>query len=301
MTLQNRNKDMTEATNKSEEEKRDFQQTSEWQGIILQTIGQNGHDRDTIRRLREGQSYQAIADWLVAQNPEYRTIGLEPSTHHTLTDVVKIFETQSKAHDRLPRTEASLLTGTPWTNVSGDQRLIGHLFDLYFTWVHPVHMLFSELDFKREFHEATTKTDSRYCSASLVNAICAMGCHLLESENSEEGKSITDVRKGLNAATLREGFMGEAKSPISPQTYHKLTSTQTLAVMYLVEISSGRARSAIGYLRSAAEGMNSLNQDQSAEAVELTFWGLKTLITYVFSFPRMRRGGETDLKLLGLV
>ncbi|KAL9123951.1 MAG: hypothetical protein Q9217_006672 [Psora testacea] len=277
--LKNRNKDMTEATNKSEEEKRDFQQTSEWQGIILQTIGQNGHDRQIIKRLREGQSYQAIADWLVEENPDYRGLNFEPAARHTLTDVVKTFEAQCQGHDGLQRRGESTSTGTPWIEVSKDNRLIGHLFDLYFTWVHPVHMLFSELDFKRDFREATAKADTTYCSSSLVNAICAMGCHLLESEKVEEEGPLLDLRRGLNAATLREGFMDQAKKALIPEIYSELTSTQTFAVMYLVEFSSGKARIALGYLRLAAEGLQSSSGGQSEEAFDMTFWGIKTLIT----------------------
>ena len=274
---------MNEATTKNEKERRDFKQTSEWQGIILQTIGQNGLDREIINRLREGQSYQDISDWLIGEHPDQRSQDFPLSDHDTLTDVVKTFEDQCHAHDGLRRTGQPASTGTPWTNVSSDHQLIGHLFDLYFTWVHPIHMLFSELDFKRDFREAETRQPTTYCSSSLVNAICAMGCHLLQSEKLGNEKPMTNVRKELNAATLREGFMDEAKKEMTPATYGELTTTQTLAVMYLVELSSGKARSALGYLRSAAEGLESNFGDQSDEVLELTSWGMKTLLTYVTS------------------
>ena len=283
MDLQSRNKDITELSNKAEGERRDFQQTNEWQAIILQTMGQNGHDREIIKRLREGQSYQNIADWLVAQDPNYQNLGLEPSTHHTLTEAVRIFEAQCHSYDGLQRTGVPNTVGTPWTSVTADHRLIGHLFDLYFTWIHPVHMLFSELDFKRDFRESKTSQATTYCSSSLVNAICAMACHQLDPEKIEE-RGFLDVRRGMNAATLREGFMEEAKKGLIPGIYNDMPSSQALAVMYLVEWSSGRARSALGYLRSATEGLKPPYGNQSEEAIQLTYWGIKTLVTYASDF-----------------
>ncbi|KAL9100524.1 MAG: hypothetical protein Q9163_004113 [Psora crenata] len=283
--LQSRNRDMTEATNRSEEEKRDYQQTSEWQGIILRTIGQDGHDREIIQRLRDGQSYHAVADWLVTQNPTLGDPNLGPSAQHTLAEVVKTFEDQ---HDGLQRTGTPPLTGTPWTDVSSDQRLIGHLFNLYFTWVHPVHMLFSELDFKRDFRKAETNDATRYCSQPLVNAICAMACHFLESGEDNNEISAAAVGKAVDAARLREHFMDKAKTGLTQENISEPTSVQTLAVMYLAEHSSGKARSAIGYLRLAAEGLDSADSGQSEEAWELTFWGIRTLITSVYRIMNLK-------------
>ena len=113
-------------------------------------------------------------------------------------------------------------------------------------------------------------------SASLVNAICAMGCNLLESED------VSDRRNRRDAATLRDGFMNEARANLTPSSYSHMTSIQTLAVMYLVELSSGKARKAIGYLRSAVDNMkNSTGPPLSEEANEITVWGLHTLNAYV--------------------
>lgn len=103
-----------------------------------------------------------------------------------------------------------------------------------------------------------------------------MGCNLLQSED------VSDRRNRLDAATLRDGFMNEARANLTPSSYSYMTSIQTLAVMFLVELSSGRARKGIGYLRSAMDNLkNSIGPPLSDEANEITVWGLHTLLTYV--------------------
>ena len=119
-----------------------------------------------------------------------------------------------------------------------------------------------------------------------------MGCDLLESED------VGDRRNRVDAATLRDGFMNEARAALTPSTYGYMTSVQTLAVMFLVELSSGKARKAIGYLRSAVDNLRSAvdnvkNSDEpsfSEEANEITVWGLHTLNTYVESKLHSRLG-----------
>ena len=244
-----------------------------WQRTILKTIGSNGHDREIITRLRRGDSHQTIAEWLKRENPDFAR-GLEaPAVHGRLIDVVKLYEAQCQHEDdfslqSLSTSEAEI----QWTKVTLSHKLIGHLFGLYFTWVHPVHMLFSEQDFKRDFMGNVQIN----CSASLVNAICAMGCNLLEGEDGMDRRNRTD------AATLRDGFMNEARATLTPSSYGHMTSIQTLAVMFLVDLSSGKARRAIGYLRSAVDNLKSSNGPQlSGEALEITVWGVQSLNTYV--------------------
>ena len=263
---------MDEAAMDLESQNRDLKEASDWQMIILETIGSNGHDREIIKRLQAGESHQAIADWLVQENPDFQAIGLEPKRYIKLVDVVKIFEAQCQ-EDGIHRTGSPVVLEISWTKVSSSPRLIGHLFDLYFTWVHPVHMLFSEVDFKHDFKN----NQETYCSSSLVNAICAMGCILLDSEDTG------DRRNRLDAATLREGFMEEVRQTLSLGSYRRLTAIQTFAIMYLVELSSGQARRATGYLRSALDNLRACDShQQSEEARELTEWGIQTLNTYEY-------------------
>lgn len=242
----------------------------EWHRVILETIGSNGHDREIIRRLRAGESHHTIADWLIRENPDFGNPGIEPTPQSRLVDVVNLFEGQCQEQDGLRLFDPSD-SKVRWTKVSTSQNLISHLLDLYFTWVHPVHMLFSEKDFKKDF----MANEENYCSVPLVNAICAMGCNLLEGEHAYEQRSSVD------AGTLRDGFMSEARKTLSPGSYHRMTSIQTFAVMYLVEVSSGKARNAVGYLRSAVDSMKISDSPQYFQEVEeLTLWGLHTLNTY---------------------
>jgi len=241
-----------------------------WHRIILETIGSNGHDREIIKRLRAGESHHTIADWLVRENPDFGTLGLQSTPQSRLIDVVKLFETQCQEQDGLRRFDSSD-SEVRWTRISTSQNLIGHLFDLYFTWVHPVYMLFSEMDFKKDFKDM----EENYCSVPLVNAVCAMACNLLEGEHAYE------QRKSIEAGTLRDGFMNEARRTLLPDSYRRMTSIQTFAIMYLVEMSSGKARNAAGYLRSAVDNMKTNDGPQhSEEAKELTLWGLHTLNMY---------------------
>lgn len=280
--LQNHNREIRDDAYTLDTDNKSLREEGAWQKTILKTIGRNGHDREIISKLRSGDSHQSIAEWLYHENPLFAQ-GLEtPTTHRRLIDVVKLYEMQCQQDDGLARqSPSSSEAGIPWTKVTMSQRLIGHLFDLYFTWVHPVHMLFSESDFRHDF-----KRDMHTnCSASLVNSICAMGCNLLDSED------VGDRRNSIDAATLRDGFMDEARATLHPGSYSYMTSVQALAVMFLVELSSGKARKAIGYLRSAVESVkNGHGRQLSEEASDITVWGLHTLNTYVEGNSHSRLG-----------
>ncbi|KAL8934880.1 MAG: hypothetical protein Q9216_005689 [Gyalolechia sp. 2 TL-2023] len=128
-------------------------------------------------------------------------------------------------------------------------------------------MLFSESDF-RESYETHNET---YCSSALVNAICAMACHLIDQRDTDgEG----DIE------TLSTGFMNQARHEVQPRNYMTLCSVQALAVMYLAELSSGKARSATGYLRASVEFLKVAELDgQSPKAREISLWGIQTLNT----------------------
>ena len=280
--LQIHNREIRDGAYVLDTDNRNLREEATWQRTILQTIGSNGHDREIIRRLRRGDSHQSIAEWLYEENPDTAQ-GLETlTTHRRLIDVVKLYEVQYQQDDDLARqSQSPSEAGIPWTKVTISHRLVSHLFELYFTWVHPVHMLFSELDFKHAFERNMLNN----CSASLVNAICAMGCHLLDSEDLGERSNRMD------AATLRDGFMDEARATLTPSSYGYITSVQALAVMFLVELSSGKARKAVGYLRSAVENMmNGHGSQVSEEASIITVWGLHALNTYVEGDSHNGRG-----------
>lgn len=115
-----------------EDQNRDLQETSDWQRKILDTIGSNGHDREIIMKLRAGESHQSIADWLCKQHPISRSLSIVPSSQRSLVDVVRNLE-KSYQEDGLSRTGAPSEAEVQWTKVSSNHKLIGHLFDLYFT------------------------------------------------------------------------------------------------------------------------------------------------------------------------
>ena len=246
-----------------------LQDSHNWQQIVLDEIGRNGHDREIIRKLRAGQKSETIARWLCEQEPISHNMHIIPPDQRSLLDIVSAFEHHYRRQDGLGHGKDSDTFRYKWTQVTSSRTLLGHLFDLYFTWVHPVHMLFSELAFKESFRT----NDSTYCSPALVNAICAMACHLVDKGDLDA--DIDDVTR------LGNGFMNQARREVLPQNYTQMTSVQALAVMYLSDLSAGKARSAIGYLRASAEFLKAAELDgQSAEAREITLWGIQTLNTY---------------------
>lgn len=268
--LQSLNRQLSEEAAGSDNRTQELREEGAWQRIILGTIGKDGYDQKIVAKLRAGESHHVIADWLLSENSDLARLGHEPGTDRKPVDVVKIFEAQFQDPDGLLGSSTSE-SEIPWTNVSTNQELTGHLFDLYFTWVHPVHMLFSETEFKKDFKHS----QETHCSASLVNAICAMACNLHESEVVRDRRNVLG-----EVATMREGFTTEAKRKLSLNSYGHMTSIQTFAVMYLVELSSGRARNAAAYLRSAVDNMQSRDgPQQSEEARELTLLGIQTLNT----------------------
>lgn len=271
MNLQDQNSEITEVAASLQYKNKDLQETAEWQTMILDTIRNNGHEKEIVKRLRAGDSYHSIAEWLYEQRSISSGLQSLPASQNSLIDVVKNLERHHQS-DGLSRRDSLNVAGIPWTKVSSNRMLIGHLFDLYFTWVHPVHMIFSELEFKKSFRT----NDETYCSSSLVNAICAMACHLLGKDELES------MKEGIDVSMLRKRFMTEARTHLVPESYSRMTTVQTFAIMYLVDMGSGKARRATGYLRSAVENIKECdNNQQSAEAREICVWGIEALKMWV--------------------
>jgi hypothetical protein len=152
-----------------------------------------------------------------------------------------------------------------WTNVTQDDNNIDHLMTLYFSWVHPAHMLFSEHSFRDSF-----KYNSRvYCSPALVNAICAMGCRYCTDND------------GLNEVAIRrlgERFTQQAKAELRAEKVMTPLSSVTYAVMFLVELSAGSARDAFSHLRLAIDSLQDIDKREwSEEAFQITLYGIHAL------------------------
>ena len=254
-----------------QEDTKNLQRVNEDQGIILDILTNNGHVEEVIRRLRSGESRESVADWLHSRPELEKYIQTISGSRQNILNVVSRVEDLYHTANRPPGTDE---TPHSWTKVTNSQVLIRHLFELYFTWVHPVHMLFGELDFLHSYEAG----DPTYCSPPLVNAVCAMACHLLENPiPGVTNREISDRMK------LREAFMDEARQRLELSSLLPMTSIQAFAVMFLVDLSSGKARRAAAYLRCSADNLKSTNFGKRTEEVmELSQWGIHTLNTLVF-------------------
>jgi hypothetical protein len=152
-----------------------------------------------------------------------------------------------------------------WTSVTQDENKIHHLMALYFAWVHPAHMFFSE----RHFIQSFKINDRTYCSSALVNAICAMGCNYCVDKN------------GANEPTIRrlgERFTERARSELRTEKTMTPLSIVTYAIIFLVELSAGHARDAFSHLRLAIDSLQDVGRNGwDEEAFSITFFGIHAL------------------------
>lgn len=155
-----------------------------------------------------------------------------------------------------------------WTDVTTNPAVLDHLFQLYFSWVHPVHTLFNE----GHFVDSYKRQLNSYCSGVLVNAICAMACHLHTISDSDNvdykqlGHIFSDT-VGLNM----------------DETSKNLTTIQAMAVMFLVYCARGNSLRASIYLRMAVQSLRKLpciDSDEFKEVVWDTQRGVWCLDMY---------------------
>jgi len=172
--------------------------------------------------------------------------------------------------------------------VTTDPVVLDHLFQLYFAWIHPVHTLFSEGHFVNSF-----RYNSRlFCSTVLVNAMCALACHLHTNADTDEIEQL-----GLS-------FSDAARSEIEPDD-GCLTTIQALAVMFLVDCARGRGLRASSYLNLASRSLSNvkiLQDDGFLEVVRDTTQGIRSLNMYVcldscvgYAANRPKRMGPDDI------
>ena len=262
--LQRKNEDL-------EEEKDTLGEKNSWIEQIIHSLKENGTGPEIIGRLKRGESYRHIAEWLgqhfitaagIAVDPH----TLSPNTERNITEAIHQYHRQM-VEERDPRY---------WTNVTPEASFIEHLVSLYLTWIHPAHMLFDEERFMASFRNCS----DTYCSSALVNAICAMSCCLLHDELGDNNE-----QTAAGIAVIREKFMEETRSLMRNAEVEKMTSIQTYAVMFLVELSSGRALIGSSHLRLAAESLLSKHtSEQTSESEEIAAWGILTLHTCVPKF-----------------
>lgn len=187
---------------------------------------------EILERLKDGDSYDSIVEWLGRSSAsEFET--LSPKDSH-----LSVFEAD---HEMTGVPTGALDTSSAsfsWTTVTTDKVILDDLFQLFFAWTHPVHTLFSERQFVESFR---TGTDV-FCSMLLVNAICAMACHLHTASDGNE----------LDYEQLGREFSDAVRAEVDPSD-DKLTTIQALAVMFLVDCARGQALRAASYLRTATE------------------------------------------------
>ncbi|KAJ5783001.1 hypothetical protein N7457_004775 [Penicillium paradoxum] len=165
-----------------------------------------------------------------------------------------------------------------WTRVTEDDSLISHLMTMYFTWHYPFFTILSKSLFYRDYIRGIS---SSYCSALLVNAMLALGCHFSSWQGAFDD--------GQNLATAGNHFFREAKRLIAENDEHensKLCTVQAFALMSVREAGCGREGKGWVYsglsfrmafdlglnLDSANLGANNLS-DEEIDARRITFWG----------------------------
>ena len=129
---------------------------------ILYALSTDERVSEILRRLKNGETYDSIVEWLGrASMDDFDISSTFVASDHEMGGVSSSFQ---------------------WTAVTAESAVLDHLFQLYFSWVHPVHTLFSE----GHFVDSYKRQSHQYCSSLLVNSLCAMACHLHTSANTDE-------------------------------------------------------------------------------------------------------------------
>ena len=193
---------------------------------IIQALSTEEQVPEVLSRLRQGETYESIVAWLGRSSIE----------------VISPRESYSSVLD----TSDHEMGGTSsarfqWTSVTSDTGVLDHLFQLYFTWVHPVHTLFSE----GHFVDSYQRQSDAYCSRILVNALCAMACHLHSASDTDE----------VDFEHLGRNFSDAVRAEID-SNHRGITTIQTSAVMFLVLSARSEGLRAASYLKIATSNLS---------------------------------------------
>lgn len=238
------------------------QQNAELQGsmrAIVEALKNSERGPEAIARLRAGQSYQELVAWL--GDTAVSDVGrLSPGSETRLLDMAHDYDDSMRTETGSSSPEAD--TRSRWSFAS--PQLTDHLLVLFFTWVHPVHMLFSEFHFMKSYSDG----DRKYCSPALVNTMCAMGCFYHVDQGGDERQP----------KVLQRRFYENGLTEVAKENPRSLTFATTYALLFLVELGCNQARTASSHLRLAAESLITLNKaTYSAEAVQITSRGIHAL------------------------
>ncbi|KAL5378746.1 hypothetical protein DPSP01_008968 [Paraphaeosphaeria sporulosa] len=223
----------------------------------------------------EPQSLESELSMLLGKPAMTRT-GESRYFGHT-SNMSLVPEDESYTRARAPAAERKSPT---WTSVTSDLAFVERLLDLYFRWSHSFYVIFSRECFYMDFRSGRQK----YCSALLVNAMLAYGCHFTDDP---AGRTDPD-----NFRTAGDHFFEEARRLLYENEASSLTTVQALCVMAMREPSAGRDSSGFAYIgramRMAIEmGLHLKNSASPAmgltpsehEVRKVTFWGCFTVDT----------------------
>lgn len=179
---------------------------------------------------------------------------------------------------------------TSWTTVTDEADLVMHLLNMYFTWHYSYFTTLSKDLFFRDFMLGKPPDDPeqpgkgrKYCTALLVNAMLALGCHFTARPVARADPDDT--------ATAGDHFFAECKKLILENDEHEkpsITTVQALALMSVREAGCGRESKGWVYSgmsfrmvgdmglsldlsQSLASGLHANDVDEDARRV--TFWG----------------------------
>ena len=230
---------------------------------ILQALANDENVPDILARIKNGGTYEAIVEWL----GRFPMETLSPVESHSMFETTSDYEMSGTA------TSSNLR----WTSVTSDTAILDHLFQLYFAWIHPVHTLFHEGHFVNSY-----KRHSRdYCSSNLVNAICAMACHLHSAELPDD----------VDFEQLGGRFSDAVTSSINPED-RTVTTIQAFAVMFLVDCARAHGLRGSAYLKIATAGISNVsvaNTEGFGEVVKNTVRGIRNLDVLVNSYSILLR------------
>lgn len=136
-------------------------------GRILDALSSDETVSEILDQLQNGHAHKNIVEWL-----DQSLLG-DAETPPSRKSSLSTMETSD--HEM----GGSGPTFDMWTSAIPDPGTIDYLLQLYFEWVHPVHTLFN----KDRFLDSYKLHSGHFCSSILVNALCAMACHLHPTTN----------------------------------------------------------------------------------------------------------------------
>ncbi|KAA6409017.1 MAG: hypothetical protein FRX48_07361 [Lasallia pustulata] len=128
---------------------------------------------------------------------------------------------------RAPSTTVNPNSPDPWRTPLVNDLLIKHLLSLYWVWIHPAHPILN----MARFFEDYENRGSTYCSAYLVNAVCAAACDLLNPEWEEVPGKSTDVaalKQHLVAEATIQAALADPEAPTTQQASAIIAFLNTL-------------------------------------------------------------------------